>query len=367
MVAFSVVSCTALILADDPAYKRTLATLTVLDRLVISTHKAGLNKIQVIHTGNPPKLTRTHALGIKVELLNKIPPFKEPTLLLAGNLTVRENDLIKVIGKRGRLYNHNREALPCGITTEWRTNFDTSLPDLPKIETQGTAKVVKDGLTAIQAEDALWDSMGLETDSFIDQNFNRPIGRFASKILIHTPISPNAISVIGTSIGVLAAWCFTHGEAPLMVLGALLLQASAIVDCIDGDVARILHKETHVGKWLDLGGEQLVHLCLVAGMAMGLHRLNDPSGPYLWLGLVAALGVVLSFLTILHAKQSKNPLPKLNSFITRNANRDFSALLLVFAIAERVHWFFGVAVIAVNGFWIYGAWLHKKDASEEAI
>ena len=359
-------SCTALILADDPAYERTLATLTVLDRLVISAHKAGLDKIKIIHTGNPPKLTRTQALGIKVQLLDQMPPFKEPTLLLAGNLTVQENDLIQVIRKRGRLYNLNREALPCGITAEWKTNLDTSLPDLPKIETQGTAKVVKDGLTAIQAEDILWDSVGLETDSFLDQNFNRPIGRFASKILIHTPISPNAISVVGTLVGILSAWCFTRGEAPLMVLGALLLQASAIVDCVDGDVARILHKETHAGKWLDLGGGQLVHLCLIVGMAMGLHRLNDPSGPYLWLGLVAALGVVLSFLAILRAKQSKNHLPRLNSFIARNANRDFSALLLVLAIVERVHWFFGVAVLAVNGFWIYGAWLHRIDEMEEA-
>ena len=217
--------------------------------------------------------------------------------------------------------------------------------------------------TAVQAEDALWDTMWLETDSFMDRNFNRPVV-LASRLLIHTPVSPNAISVVATGIGVLSAIYFARGEAHLMILGAVLLQCSAIIDCVDGDLARISHKESRTGKWLDLGGDQLVHLCLLASIGMGLYRMHDQSGPWLWLGIAAALGVVLSFLTRLRAEQSERPLPQLQAWIARAANRDFSALLLILAIVEHVDWFLWLALAAVHGFWIYGEWLRQQDVIE---
>ena len=360
------VSYPALLIADNPACERTLATLTVLDRLVIATHKAGAKTITIVHSGEPPSLTRTNALEIAVNLTESIPALHEPTLLLAGNLAVQETDLARVINKQGRLYAPNREALPCGVAMEWDSNLETTLAAHPKIEAHGVSTMVKDGLSAIQAEDALWDTMGRETDSVIDHNFNRPVGRIMSKALIHTSVSPNAISVMGTTIGVLAAWCFTRGEAHLMIMGAVLLQLSAVIDCVDGDIARILHKETKAGKWLDLGGDQLVHLLLLAGMGVGLYRMAGQTGPTLWLGLAAALGVVMSFLTILRAEQSPLPLLGLKKFISKTANRDFSVLLIVLAIAERVQWFLWIALLTVHIFWIYGAWLQWQDEQEQS-
>ena len=359
-----IVSCPALLIADDPACERALASLTVLDRLVIATHKAGAKEITVVHPGKPPELPRAKALGIPFHLSESVPIFHEPTLLMAGNLAAQENDLARVIRKQGRLYAPNREPLPCGVAIEWADGLDTSLPQRPKVEALGVSQMVKDGLTAIQAEDALWDTMGQETDSIIDRNFNRPVGRIMSKALIHIPVSPNAISVVATTIGMLAASCFTHGAAHLMILGAVLLQLSAVIDCVDEDIVRILHKETKAGKWLNLGGDQLVHLFLLAGIGVGLYRMAGQTGPTLWLGLGAALGVVLSFLTILRAEQNPLPLPRLKQFLSKTDNRDFSVLLVVFAVVERVQWFLWIALLAVHVFWIYGAWLRRQDEQE---
>ncbi len=351
----------ALLIADNPACESTLATLTVLERLVIATHKAGAKTITIVHSGKPPNLAHANRLDIAYKLTETVPALHEPTLLLAGNLAAQEADLARVLSKKGRLYTPAREPLPCGVAIEWANGLDASLPQHPKIEALGVGQVVKDSLSAIQAEDALWDTMGKETDSVVDHNFNRPVGRIMSKALIHTSVSPNAVSVIGTTIGVLAAWCFTHGEAHLMILGAVLLQLSAVIDCVDGDIARILHKETNGGKWLDLGGDQLVHLFLLAGMGVGLYRMAGETGPSLWLGVAAALGVVLSFLTILRAEQSPVPLPRLKEFLSKTANRDFSVLLLPLAIVERVQLFLWIALLAVHVFWIYGAWLRRQD------
>ena len=353
-----------LIFADDPACERTLAGLSVLERLIIAAHEAGATKITVRYANAEPKFTALTRLKIKALLTREEPAFREPTLLAAGNLALQRGDLERVMEQRGRLHSHGHESLPCGVATDWAGSMEASLPRRPKVEARGVAQPVKDGLTAVQAEDALWDTMGLETDSFMDCNFNRPVGRLASRLLIHTPVSPNAISVVATGIGVLSAIYFARGEAHLMILGAVLLQCSAIIDCVDGDLARMSHKESRTGKWLDLGGDQLVHLCLLASIGMGLYRMHDQSGPWLWLGIAAALGVVLSFLTRLRAEQSERPLPQAQAWIARAANRDFSALLLILAIVERVDLFLWLALAAVHGFWIYAEWLRQQDMIE---
>jgi phosphatidylglycerophosphate synthase len=356
-----IVSCPALLIADDPACQRTLAALTMLDRQVIGAHQAGATEITVVFSGNRPKLTRATALGINFTLTQNKPKIHAPTLLIAANLAVQSEDLERVLKNRGRLFTPDRTALPCGVTSQWKGDVESSLPNQPRTTAKGVARMVKDGLSAAQAEDALWDTMGLETDSFVDRNFNRPLGRVASKLLIHTRISPNQISLLATLVGVFGAWCFTHGLPHWMILGAILLQFSAVIDCVDGDIARMLHKQTSTGKWLDLGGDQLVHICLFAGIGVGLHQMNEASGATLWLGLAAALGVVLSFITLLREEQTETPHPRLRQLLAKTANRDYSVILLVLAIANRVEWFLWIAVLAIHGFWMLGAWLRHQD------
>ncbi len=357
-------SCPALLIADAPACQRTLATLTVLDRQVIATHQAGATEITVVFPGTLPKLTRSAALGIDFNLTSNVPKIYVPTLLIASNLVVQREDLERVLTNKGRLFATDRTVLPCGVTLHWKGDVEASLPKHPRIIAKGVVMMVKDGLSAAQAEDALWDTMGLETDSFVDRNFNRPLGRVVSKFLIHTRISPNQVSLLATSAGMFAAWCFaqqTNAESHWMILGAILLQLSAVIDCVDGDIARMLHKETLTGKWLDIGGDQLVHLCLFAGIGVGLHQVNNNSGPTLWLGLAAALGVVLSFITILREEQDETLHPRLRQLMAKAANRDYSVILLVLTIVNRVEWFLWMAVLAIHGFWMFGVWLRRKD------
>ena len=356
-------SCPALLIADDSACQRTLAALTMLDRQVIAAHQAGSIEITVVFSGEQPKLERAAMLGVNFKLTQDKPEIHVPTLLIAANLAVQSEDLERVIKTKGRLFTPDRTALPCGVTSQWKGDIESSLPKQPRATAKGVARMVKDGLSAAQAEDALWDTMGLDTDSFVDRNFNRPLGRVASKLLIHTRISPNQISLLATSVGVLAAWCFTRGLPHWMILGAILLQLSAVIDCVDGDIARMLHKETPIGKWLDLGGDQLVHLCLFAGIGVGLHHMNEASEATLWLGLAAALGVVLSFITILREEQGDTSHPRLRQLMAKTANRDYSVVLLVLAIANRVEWFLWIAVVAIHSFWMLGAWLRHQDDS----
>ena len=184
----------------------------------------------------------------------------------------------------------------------------------------------------------------------VDRFFNRPLGRPLSKLLVRTPISPNQVSIVSILIGLASAWFFARGN---FITGALVFQLCAIIDCVDGDLARALFKQSRLGKWLDLGGDQVVHFSVFAAIGIGVARL-DPSVPALALGASAALGVLLCFAVIVRAlrQPAAQRGPLLNKLLDATANRDFSVLLLALAIFGRMDLFLWMAGIGIHVFWI---------------
>jgi phosphatidylglycerophosphate synthase len=182
--------------------------------------------------------------------------------------------------------------------------------------------------------------MGSSADGLVDRRFNRPVGRILSGILVRTPVTPNQVSVVATLMGLGSAALFALGQYPAAVWGAILLQLSAVVDCVDGDLARVMFKESAMGKWLDLVGDQVVHIGLFLGIGLGLWRAGTDA-PVLWLSASAAVGVVISFLVVLRGLCQPEALRnrRLQRLIDATTNRDFSVLLIALALAGKTQWF----------------------------
>ena len=79
--------------------------------------------------------------------------------------------------------------------------------------------------------------MEAELDGFVDRYFNRKVSASLTPLFLRTGLSPNAITVLSMVIGLLAAASFGVGSYAAGLMGALLFQLSAIVDCCDGEVA----------------------------------------------------------------------------------------------------------------------------------
>jgi len=332
----------AVLVCDTRTGSLKIAGLTVIDRLVVTAHRAGCAPIFVV-CENPLFLPRAAGLAIEVTQVTSVTAFEEvrdPMLWIERPVFVEVRDLANVVALAGQLISAESGALPVRMT----------VPEPKPIIAGALAMLISDTASAAEAERKLWASLTSTADGLVDRFFNRPLGRLLSKRLVRTSISPNQVSLVSILIGVASAWFFAKGE---FLTGALLFQLCAIIDCVDGDLARALFKQSRVGKWLDLAGDQVVHFAVFAAIGIGVARTN-PSVPALALGASAALGVFFCFGVIIRAL-AQPPAQRsalLNRLLDATANRDFSVLLLALAIFDRMDLFLWMAGFGIHLFWI---------------
>ena len=101
--------------------------------------------------------------------------------------------------------------------------------------------------------------------TFVVRRLSKPLTRLALRL----GWSPNAITLLSFAIGIAAAAAFAVGERWALVVGALLLQLSLIVDCVDGEVARATRRFSALGAWLDASTDRVKEFLAYAGLAIG--------------------------------------------------------------------------------------------------
>lgn len=193
-------------------------------------------------------------------------------------------------------------------------------------------------------------------DGVIDKYLNRRFSGILTRWFLRAGWSPNAITILSMILGLLAAGCFAVGTYSVGVLGALLLQLAVIIDCCDGEVARLTYSETKFGQELDIWADNVVHVAVFGGIAWGAYQ----SGPWqgsqvpLLLGAVTILANVSSFLFVNYARSLRSrphllrrlgaeAKDRIEFMLSRVANRDFSIVILVFACLDMLSWFLWLA------------------------
>jgi Family of unknown function (DUF5941)/CDP-alcohol phosphatidyltransferase len=100
----------------------------------------------------------------------------------------------------------------------------------------------------------------------------RRLSRRMTPLALRRGLTPNQITVISFVVGLAAAGCFAAGDKAAGVgglVGALLLQLSLVVDCVDGEVARFTRTFTPLGAWLDASTDRVKEFACYAGLAVG--------------------------------------------------------------------------------------------------
>ncbi|MBB3187239.1 CDP-alcohol phosphatidyltransferase family protein [Microbacter margulisiae] len=102
--------------------------------------------------------------------------------------------------------------------------------------------------TSISFESSL---KSLDTENWLDRKFYRPIGFQVAMSLKSTSVTPNMITIFSIFVGVAAGILFYPVNFGWNLLGVVLLVLANILDCVDGQLARITGIKSKIGRVLD--------------------------------------------------------------------------------------------------------------------
>ncbi len=153
---------------------------------------------------------------------------------------------------------------------------------------------VSDPQGVAEAEAWLWASIrkSMSHDGPVAYYLARPVSGRLSRLLLPTGISPNAVTLMGLAVGLASGAVAAVGGYGPVLCATGLFYLGMVLDCVDGDLARIKLATSRVGQWLDTVTDDLSVVALTVGRGVGLWRQWGES-LYLAAGLGGAALVVL--------------------------------------------------------------------------
>jgi hypothetical protein len=133
----------------------------------------------------------------------------------------------------------------------------------------------------------------IEVEEAFDLYFYRPLAFLLVKLIYNTNITPNQLTVISMVFGVLGGVSYSFGNHKAYIAGAILYLLYNVVDCSDGQLARMKKNGTKVGRILDGIADYVVSLALYLGIGFGF--ANNSSNPVLMWIITAAAGFSNAF------------------------------------------------------------------------
>ena len=128
-------------------------------------------------------------------------------------------------------------------------------------------------------------------DGFFSVYVLRRVSKLLTWAAVKVGATPNQVTIASFAIGLYAAYLFAQGDTWSLIGGAILLQVSIIVDCVDGEIARYTRKFSELGAWLDAITDRVKEYAVFLGLAYGAFVQNDQN---LWV-LAAILMAIQTF------------------------------------------------------------------------
>jgi phosphatidylglycerophosphate synthase len=195
-------------------------------------------------------------------------------------------------------------------------------------------------------------------DGYVDGILYRPLARPVTRLLLATPASPNAVTLASTAVGVAGGLLVGSAGAGGVLAGVLCLVVSGVLDCSDGELARLRHAQSRLGHALDVTGDTLVAVALLAGIVRHLARSHAMPG---W-PVVAALGLgvagsfaAISWSEAMEARRRRVACWEnrvLDGVLGPLTTRDWYVFPVAFALAGRLDWLVPAAAVGAHAFWL---------------
>ncbi len=383
--------------AGDVSPGMAIAGLPLLRRIVLAAARAGFEQI-LLHPAVVPEDRRLLA-GTAVATLAPDglgPPLAPSRIVLLGTDILPQPKWLRSLREMpvlpDRLYADRSVALietddPRRILVE--AARAKGAPEL--IDGLGAAfptadePLSTDGRFALATPEAVpraeaWLLRGLvrEAEGFMSRHVERRISLALTRRLAGTRITPNVMTLVSLGVGLAGAPFFLSPTPLLQLTGALLLLTHSILDGCDGELARLKFQESRWGSVLDFWGDNVVHVAVMACIAIGWSLALDAAWP-LGLGGLAVVSVLLSAGFVHRQTRDEMSLagplfpagpggetPWLPRLMDTLARRDFIYLVVLLSAAGKATWFLALAAVGTPLFLLVLVWTARREARHGA-
>lgn len=111
-------------------------------------------------------------------------------------------------------------------------------------------------------------------DSLVGRLYYRRIATYFSFFFVRTNITPNQISGLSLTFGLISAVLFAVGSNPYIFIAAFTSQIAVVMDYSDGQVARLKGLGSKRGAWFDVVNGAIQNNVIVLGILIGLSKQN---------------------------------------------------------------------------------------------
>ncbi|MCH2107773.1 MAG: CDP-alcohol phosphatidyltransferase family protein, partial [Polyangiaceae bacterium] len=213
-------------------------------------------------------------------------------------------------------------------------------------------QVVRNHEQARQAWPALLKSLVKPTGGVLDRHFMRPISLRITRVLANTSLTPNQVSIFSTLLAFLASWMLIWPGDQWPLVAGLLFIVMRIIDCIDGELARLKYAGSSFGAWIDTVGDGLGIVTWVTGTSLLAAKTSSFAISLGVFGNVGWFGVqVLQYLAVLqgggrgsfqavewgHRAPSKNALERLVALVEPLLRIDFISCAYVALVVVKAY------------------------------
>lgn len=130
----------------------------------------------------------------------------------------------------------------------------------------------RQAVAAVDDEAVRLKSAVKSRDGFFTTFFISPYSRYIARWCARRGLTPNQVTTASLLTALVAAGCAATGTRAGFVAAGVLLIASFVLDCTDGQLARYSLQYSTLGAWLDATFDRAKEYAYYAGLALGAAR-----------------------------------------------------------------------------------------------
>ncbi|MFJ8897047.1 DUF5941 domain-containing protein [Streptomyces sp. NPDC102359] len=138
-----------------------------------------------------------------------------------------------------------------------------------------TRNEARQAVAAVDEEAVRLRSAVKARDGFFTTHCVSPYSRYVARWCARRGLTPNQVTTASLLTALVAAGCAATGTRAGFVAAGVLLLASFVLDCADGQLARYSLRYSTLGAWLDATFDRAKEYAYYAGLALGAARGGD--------------------------------------------------------------------------------------------